>query len=172
MKITIEPACLRDASFVMANMRPLDELEVMCQVPDSARIHELAHWLISGSAAFVAYVDGRPSAVFGTSPINVVCLSIWALGTKRMQRCVPAITRFMIAEHLPERVAEGYKLMEARSLVQHEEAHRWMQSTGAVVQGADFEYGKGGEMFRLFRWEASAMEPATRHFLRRSRHHE
>lgn len=169
MKITIEPACLRDASYVMANMRPLDALEALCQVPDGVRIHELAHWLISGSAAYVAYVDGRPSAIFGTSPINVVCLSIWALGTKRMRRCIPAITRFMIAEHLPERAAEGYKLMEARSLVQHEEAHRWMQSTGAVVQGDDFEYGKEGEMFRLFRWEARSLPAATRHFLRRGK---
>ncbi len=157
MKITIAPACLRDASFVMANMRPLDAQEVFCQVPEGTKVHEMAHWLVMGSDAYVAYYDGRPSAVFGTSPINVVCLSVWALGTKRMRRCAPAITRFMREEAMPRRVEEGYLSMEARSLVAHTEAHNWMLATGAVVHGPDFVYGRGGEMFRLFRWTADAL---------------
>lgn len=167
MRVTIEPACLRDASYVMANMRPTDAAEVLCQVPAEVKRHELACWLVTGSDAFVAYVDGRPSMVFGTSPVNVVCLSVWAVGTKRARRCIPAVTRFMIAEHLPKRVAEGYKSMEARSLVAHAEAHQWMQATGAVAHGPDFAYGKDDEMFRLFRWTSEALAPAARRFLHR-----
>lgn len=163
--ITIKPACIRDASFVMANMRPLDKLEVMCQVPETAKIHELAHWLVMGSDAFVAYVDDRPSMVFGTSPINAVCLSVWAVGTKRTRRCVPAVTRFMIGQHIPARIAEGFRSMEARSLVEHHEAHRWMTATGAVVHGPDFAYGRDDEMFRLFRWTAAVQPIAAERFL-------
>ncbi len=162
--VEIKPACLRDASYVIANMRSLDAREVLCQVPEDTPRHELAYGLIMGSDAYVAYVDGRPAMVYGTSPINMVCGSLWALGTDRCKRAIPAITRHVLYELAPALHEAGFSSLEARSIVEHREAHRWMTSTGAVVHGPDFVYGRGGEMFRLFRWTPEAFAKARKRY--------
>lgn len=156
--IEITDATLRDASFVIANLRPLDELELMCQLPDDVKRHEVAYALLHSGDCFVAKLDGQPVAIFGSSLVNQACLSLWALGTKRMRRVAPAITRFMFAKHIPDRADQGFRIAEARSIETHREAHRWMTATGAVRVDPPFEYGKNGEMFVLYRWTKAAFE--------------
>lgn len=151
--IEIKPATLRDASYVMANMRAQDQAEVMCQVPAATKTHELAYHLLMGSEAFAASYNGQPAVFFGTSPINVACLSIWAVGTKRMQRAVPAVTKFLRG-HVDTKVAQGYRTIEARSLETHYSAHRWIEGAGGVRSGEPFVFGRDGEKFLLFRWTA------------------
>lgn len=150
----IRQAVLRDASYVMANMRPADVEEVMCQIPPNTKRHELAYNLLMGCEAYTAHVKDVPVAFFGTSPINVACLSVWALGTPEIWRAVPAINRFMVDEHLPDRMRQGYLTMEARSLDSHLDAHRWLTAMGGVQHGDAYEFGSGREKFLTFRWTA------------------
>lgn len=165
MTATIVPACLRDASYVVAHMRPADEDEILCQLPAGMRRHEIAYSLLfSGGDAFVALDGDRPVLFFGTHPINVCTLSAWAIGTKRTWRVLATATRWLIAEHLPGRIAEGYSSMEARTHVDHEHAHRWLESTGAVVHGPPFVYGRDGEKFLLYRWTADALAVAANRY--------
>lgn len=151
-RVEIVDAVIRDASFVMANMRPRDRREVMCQIPEGTKMHEAAYGLVMASDAWVAKLDGQPVAVFGTTPLTVCARMVWALGTKRMRKVVPAITRKLRDEHIPELVAGGLVLLEARSLEDHHEAHRWMEGTGARPVTAPFEFGKGRERFVIFHW--------------------
>lgn len=154
----IRQAVLRDASYVMAHMRPADVEEVMCQIPPNTKRHELAYNLLMGCEAYTAHVKDVPVAFFGTSPINVACLSVWALGTPEIWRAVPAINRFMVDEHLPDRMRQGYLTMEARSLDSHLDAHRWLTAMGGVQHGGPFEFGANREKFLLFRWSSSDLE--------------
>lgn len=157
----IRPAVLRDASYVLAHMRPADVEEVMCQVPPNTKRHELAYNLLMGCEAYTAHLEDKPDqpiAFFGTSPINVACLSVWALGTVDVWRAVPAINRFMVDEHLPDRMRQGYLTMEARSLDSHLDAHRWLIAMGGVQHGGPFEFGANREKFLLFRWSSSDLE--------------
>ena len=101
-RVTIEPATLRDASYVMANLCERDREEVMCQVPPATKLHEMAYHLLMGSDAFGARLRGQPVAFFGVSPINVACCSVWAVGTKQMTKAVPAITDFMFDTLMPD----------------------------------------------------------------------
>ena len=156
--LSLQPAVLRDASYVMANLRPEDELEVLCQVPDDVKRHELAYNLIMGSDAYTVRVDRDPIALFGTSPMTVNCLSVWALGTAAVWRAVPLINRFMLFDHLPARMAEGFNCMEARSHVEHRSAHRWLEAMGGKVLGEPFEFGKAREKFLLFRWTSDVFQ--------------
>jgi len=151
-EVVIRSACVRDASFVMANLRPLDHLEAFCQLPDGVTSWQLTYAMLGAGKAFVAYLDDQPVMVFGTSPINVCTISLWALGTKRSRRVIPKVTRFMHDYHIPDRIDEGFTTGEARSLVQHHDAHRWMTNFNAEPSGEPFVYGKGGELFQLFRW--------------------
>lgn len=150
-------ACLRDASYIMANLRPADLDEVLCQVPEGTKRHEIAYSLLHSGDAFTAFVRGQPVAFFGTSPINAACLSVWALGTPAVWRAVPAINRFMCDEHLPACIELGYHTMEARSHTAHVSAHRWLEAMGGVQHGGPFEFGRGRETFLLFRWTADRL---------------
>src|SRR5690606_3849111 len=97
-RVAVIPACLRDASYVVANMRPADREEIACQVPVGVKDHELAYQLLMSGDSFIATLDGVPAAFLGTQPLNAACMVAWALGTKHMSRVVPALTRFAIRE--------------------------------------------------------------------------
>lgn len=161
-KIDIRPACLRDASFLTAHMRQADVDEIMCQLSPETKRHELAYGLVMshGSESFIAYYDDVPALIIGTTPMNVACVSAWALGTKNVWRVIIPATRHFISQHVPMRVAEGFRTMEARSHVAHDQAHRWMRSTGAVVCDEPFVYGRDGEKFLTFRWALDALPAA------------
>lgn len=159
--IRIATATLRDVSFVLANLRPMDDIELRCQLPDGARMHEVAYGLLMAGDAFAALDDGQPIAVFGTNFMTPACRGVWALGTPRAKRAIPEVTRFMTGEYADALKAAGVLSLEARSHVGHEAAHRWMHSTGAVRVDPCFPYGKNGELFYVFRWTRDA-------FLRRT----
>lgn len=162
--VEIRPSCLRDASYVFANLRPLDCHEAFCQIDHRVKTHEVAWWSIQIGESWVAYLKGRPVMVFGYMPMNVAAVSIWAMGTKHATRVVPAVTRHVVLDVIPSLIERGYHSMEARSIIEHEQAHRWMESTGAVRSGEPFPYGRDGELFQLFRWTRPSYERIRRRY--------
>jgi hypothetical protein len=152
--IEIKAAVLRDASFVIAHMREIDRRECYAQLPDDAPTASIAAWCLQNSSghAYVAYRDGQPRLVFGTAPMTVNCFSVWALGMVGARATIPAVSHFFVDYEIPRRIDEGFNCAEARSIVEHAEAHRWMRGLGAEQLGASFQYGKHGEEFVLFRW--------------------
>jgi hypothetical protein len=162
--IEIRNAVLRDASYVTANMRPKDREEVYAQWPADMSTQMLARILVlsPGSQCFVALHGDQPVAVFGTSPMTVNCMWVWALGTKAMWRAIPEMTRFFMEFHIPKRIDEGYTCAEARSLATHGRAHRWIEALGGVKQGPAFEFGKAGEFFVLYRWTVAGYRAISR----------
>ena len=152
--ISIKPALLRDASYVMAHLRPRDYEEAYCQIDPKTKRHELAYWLVTNAwRAYVAYVNGKPAAVFGTTPISICQQSVWALGTKQMPRAIPAITKLFVSEIVPAGIAAGFQGMEARTIVTHTQAHRWMEATGAkLITPEPYPYGRDGELFYTYHW--------------------
>ncbi len=153
--IHIEPANLRDASYVTANLRPYDREEVFCQLPDGVDNATLAAALMAGES-FVAYHGDQPVGFFGTNLINICTASVWALGTPSLYRAIPAISRFLFDEHVPRLIDRGVLSLEARAMHGHRSAERWIKSLGGTPQGDPFVYGKGGELFTLFRWTVAA----------------
>lgn len=156
--IRIEPACLRDASFVCANLNDQDRDETLCQLPEHTKMHELAWALISGDGeSYTAFWRNQPVAIFGVSPLHVAALGVWMLGTRRSWRAAPTVARFVRDDIGPRMAALGYRTMEARSIESHVAAHRWMEASGAKRWTEPFEWGKSGERFVLFRWTADAL---------------
>jgi hypothetical protein len=162
--ITIKPACLRDLSYTAAYMRPEDEQEILCQLPDDTPLYEACYGLLQAGDAYIAYYDGVPAMAFGTHPLNVCTLNAWAFGTDKLNRVLYRATQFLIGVHLPMEVAKGFTHMEARTSVEHKGAHRWLESTGAVVKSEPFVYGKNGEEFILYRWSSDMLQMATERY--------
>lgn len=163
MGISIAPATLRDATYIIANLRPADRHEAFCQLPEGIDDTRVAYFLLMNGEAFAARWTDRegrqwPCVFFGVQPMNAVALAVWALGTKHARRAIPAVTRFMGRTLLPQKIAQGYRIMEARSIDSHHEAHQWMEATGARRVGEPFVYGRDGELFHLYRWKAEDHE--------------
>lgn len=83
MTVTLRPAVLRDADYVGARMRPIDELESAIALgltgPEAVRV------CLQASPHALAVYDGNPKepfAVLGVAPLQAPgCGSIWLLGT-------------------------------------------------------------------------------------------
>lgn len=145
-------------------MRGADRDEVMCQVPDGTKTYEIASMMLHAGDAFIAYYDDMPVLFFGAHPMNVCTLEAWAMGTEKTRRVIVEASRYMLTEFRPLAIAQGYRTMECRSQVGHVEAHRWLESTGAVVNGTPFVYGKNGEEFVLYRWDRASLEEAAKRY--------
>lgn len=148
MSVAIQPATLRDACFIAANMRQADrrEIEAVFQFDQPAQIAAaLLH--VSGDLAFTASIKGQPVACFGVALTFPHCGTAWAYGTDRLPRVAPAITRYCLTTLGPELRHRGVHRVEIRSIVDHDISHRWLESMGAVREGVAQCYGRNREPF-------------------------
>lgn len=154
-RVQIVPACLRDVTYIIAYLRQSDAEEVFCQLPEGTTGFEVALTLLA-TDAYVALLDGQPVMAFGTHPLTVAASAAWAIGTDKTPRVVAAVTRYFVEVIGPRLVSDGHETLEARSLLSHSAAHRWMRASGAEVAGPPFIYGRDRKKFLLFRWTADA----------------
>jgi len=150
VKARIVAANLRDLSYIAANLRPADKAEIDCQHPGWTPA-ALALASLNGPA-FVVELSGNPEAAFGAVEQRQGLWIVWAWGTRRMGRCVPAIKRFGRGVLLPELIARGACRGEARALATHGSAHTLLRHLGATQRCELPCFGIGGETFLLFDW--------------------
>lgn len=150
MKARIVGATLRDLTYIVANLRPEDRQEIECQV-EYWDITTIALAAMQGFA-YVVELDGNPEAAFGACEQRSGLWIAWSWGSKRMPRCVPAITRFFHAVLGNQVSKAGAWRVEARPLAGNELAVRWLKRLGATERCALPSYGKNGEDFLLFDW--------------------
>lgn len=160
-RTTVKTACMAHASFITANMRNSDKAEIHCQLPDGFRSWDIAKMMIACEDSFVAYWDDEPVLFFGAQPLNVAALQIWAMGTKRTPRVLVEATRFILLDLMPRAIDGGFRMAECRTFIEHKSAHRWLESTGAVVNGPAFVYGKNDEKFLTYRWGVDYLDHAA-----------
>ncbi|MER9631317.1 hypothetical protein [Mesorhizobium sp. M0296] len=150
MTLRIIPATLRDLSYIAANLRPEDRVEIDCQF-DHWSPALLALTALQGFA-YVAELDGNPEAGFGAAEQRGGLWIAWSWGTRRMRRCVPGITEFFHAVLGPEVAARGAWRVEARALAANQLALRWLARLGATQRCRLPGYGRNGEDFLLYDW--------------------
>lgn len=144
-RVTIVPATLRDVSYILANLCDADRIELECQVP----LQHLSA-VCMASEGWVALLDGQPVQAFGSLPATLSVRTLWAFGTARRRRAIPAITRFL-REQSSRWVRDGVTRCEARAIVGHPTAHRWLLSLGGEAQPCK-AWGRNGEDFVLYSW--------------------
>jgi len=150
LKARIVGATLRDLTYLAANMRPQDRHEIECQL-ERWNVDLIALSALQGPA-YVVELDGNPEAAFGATRQRVGLWQAWSWGSKRMHRCVPAITRFFYAVLGPHVAAQGAWRVEARPIAGNDLACRWLARLGAQERCLLPGYGKDGEDFLLYDW--------------------
>jgi len=155
--MTIKPATIRDYTWMAANMRASDRAEIMCQVPTGTTSMDVAIWSLNAREAWTAFDrDDQPAAAFGVHAMTPAgnVFSLWAWGTPKLSRTVREIERFVIDDCTPRWLAAGLTRIEARSIVGHTRAHRWLRRLGFDEIPAE-EWGRDGQAFTLFYWTKS-----------------
>jgi hypothetical protein len=150
MPIRIVGGTLRDLSYLASRLRPDDHAEVSCQIPGWTPAG-LAHSALQG-LAYCVLLDGNPEAAFGAREQRTGLWIIWAWGSHRMWRCVPAIKRFCLEVLMPDVLNAGALRGEARALASHKSAHTLLRHLGATRRCELPRYGTGGETFILWDW--------------------
>lgn len=147
----IEPANLRDLSYVFSNLRPTDLDEMVA---------EHGRWVPARVAAPVveqpyAYIsrtkNGVPAVGFGALPVTPTTVSAWLLATTGATRCIPEVTRFVDGPLRRQLVRDGYRWAEARALACNSFGRRWLAALGGQVIAELSGYGVNGEDFVLYR---------------------
>ena len=176
MRARIGPSNERDVGFIGANMREWDRREILCQCPEGFSGSQAAlacHFASFEDMRWIVYLGDEPEAAFGLVPITAVVAAAWAFGTKRLVRCIPAITRHALT--LPEAlIKKGYRRVEVRSLLGHDLADLWLSAIGGTVRATLEDHGRDGETFILWQWTRTAYEAgaiARRPIQRPSSHH-
>lgn len=149
MTVTIQPACVRDVTWIASNMREDDRREIGCMLPEGTALSHAAVAMLYGSGehAFVAYLKGEPVAAVGVSRLSPWLGSAWAFGTDRTRRVIPALTRWVVTEWKPRMIADGFTRVEVRTIIDHDLSHRWLESLGFEREGLCRGYGRNSEDF-------------------------
>lgn len=152
---------LFDMTYIGAHLRPEDYRETMCQVPPGTLGSQALAGVMDGLAPgwnWVARIGDQPVAAFGFQPMTTPVWAAWALGTRRMVRVIPAITRWCWA-HEQKLIDAGVRRVEARTIEGHDQAHRWLERLGCQRVCDLPDHGHNGELFHLYAWHLGAGRP-------------
>lgn len=151
MTARIVAANLRDLSYIASRLREDDRQEAEAQIGPVHFIDFAAMHL--RDRAYVVLLDGNPEAAFGAGRIMGQHLwAAWSWGGPRMARCLPAITRFVRADMVPDLLEQSAWRVEARALASHTGARLWLPRMGATERCELPNYGVNGETFILYEW--------------------
>jgi hypothetical protein len=147
----IRPLNIRDATYIAANLRPEDDVEMRCQVREFDPVH-IGTLLAQQRYAWSISHNGAPVMMVGLSPISAVGLSGWALATDKVSKVVKTATRFCRGPVVDQFTFDGFRWVEVRVHTSNHGAVRWVRGFGARPLTPLPGYGSGGEHFTLFRW--------------------
>lgn len=151
-KVEITPATVREVAWIAVNMRDIDAQEIWCQRPHRSP-SRLAYEALSMSPTIklVAAVNGEPVMCCGVSEVQPGLGWLWAWGTKHFHGAIRDLTEHLLDATRTKLFADAdLKRLEARSLVEHTSAHRWIETLGLRYVCDLPCYGKDEEDFKLF----------------------
>lgn len=160
MAVTLEYASHRDIAEVAFNMRESDYREFSALSRYDSR-DDLASELVQRFAGrddvMVAAHDGHAIAIGGLieNRPNVVSLLFYA--TDAFPGIGLELTKIIKRDLIPPLKVAGVHRIEAVSMYDHIEAHRWICNLGLAPEGILRGFGKGGETFHSFAWVADAL---------------
>lgn len=146
------------ALFVIERMRDWDRREVFATRFDddeTALLREMSVGALHGQQAWIAGRDDCPVAVYGHLPLWPGVWSMWLVATDNFRSIGKSMTRQVRDVILPALFGAGAHRLECRSMEGHSDAHRWLELLGARREATHRGYGRGGEDFHLYVWEAA-----------------
>ena len=114
----------------------------------------------TGPVSWVSGLD-EPIACFGCKPLWPGVWSMWLFATDRFPEIGLPMTKMIVRHIVPMLFANGAHRLECRSMEGHVEAHRWLEALGAKREGTLRRYGRGGQDFHVYVWDAPAANQSS-----------
>lgn len=169
--VEVKPTTRRDLCYTASIARDIDKVEIRAAGPRNATECGYITWEameLYGGLGWTAWVDDNPEFSFGFTPQGLLMphlWSAWAWGSDKVDLCMIEIARW--AKGPPSLVDRfdivGLKRIEARSIREHHESHRWLEWLGFVRECDLPEWGVAGERFVQYRWLRSEWAGFGRH---------
>lgn len=154
----LSPPDLASLQHIARNMRERDRREVCAELwtfdPDGLAIQLLDVWRVAGAWGQVASLEGEPVAqliAWWRTPSTV---QVSVIATDRWREIVRPFSLHVRHEVIPLLLAHGVKRAECRAMATHEDARRWLTWLGATEECLIPNWGKGGETFVQYAWDA------------------
>jgi RimJ/RimL family protein N-acetyltransferase len=153
--LVIKDLCVRDASYIAANMREADYREIACLWKhwDTRALGICAMETAVPGMAWSIWYRGEPIVAYGLSyaaAFDPDHWQIWAFGTNRFKRAVPMMTRHI--QSIGDVIKAGCRRLQVITHTEHDISHRWLEGLGAQREGVMRSYGRNGEDFVLYSW--------------------
>ncbi|WP_319496006.1 hypothetical protein [uncultured Cohaesibacter sp.] len=157
-KITIvRKAPFFDVLEIAKHMRARDREEIYAtRYGEDA--NEVARDVVGSGFYWVAYVDGRPAAVFGAYPRWPRVWSAFAFGTDDWKHAVISVTRTIRSVLMPAIYKTGAIRVDAMSLDTHTDARAWLEYLGATGGETLANWGKKGQNYTIYTWTRTKAE--------------
>lgn len=152
-RFSVKPLNLRDATYVLANLRNSDWNELKAQVPIGATKNDIVQYVLpamQGPSYTICYKE-NPIAVFGVTPSPLPTLFIgFAFGTNMFRRAAPIITSFGMQVLSHWLVEAGAIRLEVRAMASHLQANTWLHHLGFNLDCPLKCFGNDGSLFNLY----------------------
>lgn len=160
--IDVRPATRRDLCFTLSNARQIDKDEVLASGPRNLTeagflTDHLTQTL--GGFGYCVWIDGNPEFSFGftcQSPLMPWLYSGWAWGSDKTPIAMVGVSRWARGGKLLGMLDDlGVRRIEARSIHNHHDAHRWLLWLGFKRETELEEWGRDGTRFVQYAWVRS-----------------
>lgn len=136
---------------VVKNMRERDKEEIYNLRFDDNPYTILNDVMAQSNFAWVAWVDDRPTAVFGGAPTHPGVWSMFCFATDEFPRLALGLSRFAIKTVVPTLFGEiGAHRLQCDSHERHVSAHKWLKLLGAEREAVKVGYGRDGANYYSF----------------------
>lgn len=158
VEVQIKFATRRDLCYTAANAREIDKREILASGPRNMTeagyitFEGIEQW---GGIGWCVWINGNPEYAFGFTPQHVLMphlLSAWGWGSKKTVLAMPEMSRFARTELIKFLDIMGAVRIEARSLAEHKESHRWLEWIGFRKECELVDWGKDRERFVQYTW--------------------
>jgi hypothetical protein len=159
MKVEVRWTTRRDLCYTAAVATEIDKEEILASGPRSLTECGYLTWEAIeqwGGVGWTVWIDDNPEFSFGFTPQSAFMphlLSAWAWGSEKKHLCMPEINRWgkaqLVFVHLD---GMGCTRIEARSLHNNTDAHRWLEWVGFKKDCDLPEWGKDRKRFVQYRW--------------------
>lgn len=142
----LKDSAWEDVAYVAARMRGTDREEILATSFSDDPV-EAVHKLAVIPHIGVTIWKDAPIVACGAVLTHPNVASMYLFATERWPEVVLETTRFGRKTLIPLLYRAGVHRLQAVSLATHTEAHDWMASFGAHIEGRMRNYGKNGEEF-------------------------
>ena len=158
MSVDLLPATYADVVFIARRLRKADAEEIFPLLFHATPESLAAMSVAGGGIASVAFKDGVPVAAWGVGEQRPRCWRAWMFATDEWPKVALSVTRHIMRVIRPALIDAGAVRLDCWTMESHGEAHRWLESLGAVREATVEDYAATRSVYHCYSWTRSRLE--------------